>query len=180
VNGDACSTATVSQENGSLTAKTPKGRAFHCGVNLGGEYRIRDIKAVEYSMSSAGVYSNHSGFALSMFSHGSLSFGCGLSILPGGSGCGVSVGSRQVFQTKMFPENVGTKYTFRVEVPDPVKMTFRFLVNGVEIGEYTVPAADAAANADVFFFPMMDVNPVSEPSSVAGTYRLDYLAIEQP
>ena len=180
VNGDACSPATASQENGSLTVKAPKGKAFHCGVNLGGEYRIREIKAVEYSMSSAGVYSNHSGFALSLFSHGSLSFGCGLSILPGGSGCGVSVGSRQVFQTKMFPEKVGTKYTFRVEVPDPVKMTFRFLVNGAEIGDYTVPAADAAANADVFFFPVMDVNPVSEPSSVAGTYRLDYLAIEQP
>ena len=181
INGDACSGATATQENGSLTVKTPKGRAFHCGVNLGGgEYKLSQINAVEYSMSSAGVYSNHSGFALSMFSHGSLSFSCGLSVLPGGSGCGVSVGSRQVFQTTMFPEKVGTKYTFRVEVLDPVKMTLRFIVNGAEIGEYTPSAADAAANRAVNFFPMIDVNPVKQPSSVAGTYSLGYLAIEQP
>jgi hypothetical protein len=80
----------------------------------------------------------------------------------------------------VFQAQSGTKYTFRVEVLDPVNMTFRFLVDGAEIGEYAVPAADAAANKDVSFFPMMSVNAVSDPSSAVGTYSLDYFAIEQP
>jgi hypothetical protein len=181
VNGDACSTATVSQANGSLTVETPKGSAFSCGVNLGDEYRLSGIKAVEFAL-TASASSSIRGFAVSMFSHGSLSFGCGLAMMSAGSGCFVQMGGggNDVFQTKVFQAKAGTKYTFRMEVLDPDKMTFRFLVNGGEIGDYTLLASDAAANNDVNFFAMMGVNPMSDPSAAVGSYSLDYLAIEQP
>jgi hypothetical protein len=181
VQGDACSPATVSQESGSLTVRTPKGSASSCGVNLGGEYKLNQIKAVEFSL-TATTSSSIRGLAVSMFSHGSLSFACGLSAVAGGSGCMVSVGGggNNRFQTKVFQAKSGTPYTFRIEVLDPDKMTFRFLVNGAEIGLYTLPAADAAANMDVNFFAMMAVFPMSDPSAAVGTYSLDYFAIEQP
>ena len=181
VDPNGCSTVTISQENGSLTVETPKELAFHCGVNLGGEYKLSQIKAVEFSV-TASSDSTLRNFGFSMYSHGTLSFGCALEAMGAGSGCTVAVGAADHpgFESKAFQAKSGTKYTFRIEVLDPDKMTLRFLVNGAEIGEYTLAAADAAANRDVTFFGGLGVNPVMAPSTAVGTYSLDYVAIEQP
>jgi hypothetical protein len=81
-------------------------------------------------------------------------------------------------QTKLFAEKTGTSYTFRAGVLDPDKMTFRFLVNGAAIGDCAVSAADLSAYKDVNFFLMAGLNAPTF-TTAAGSYNIDYLAVEQ-
>jgi hypothetical protein len=60
----------------------------------------------------------------------------------------------------------------------PDKMTFRFLVNGAAIGDCAVSAADLSAYKDVNFFLMAGLNAPTF-TTAAGSYNIDYLAVEQ-
>ena len=82
------------------------------------------------------------------------------------------------YYTKSFIEKPGDIYTFRIEVLDPDKMTFRFLSNGDTIGEFTLPPADVPVYKDLNY--NLGGGLVSMTNTTkTGLYFIDYLAIEQ-
>ena len=69
-------------------------------------------------------------------------------------------------------------FKFRIEVLDPDKMMFRFLVNGETIGEFTMPPADVPVYKDLFYHVGGGPVGMSSPTK-ADVFFMDYLAIEQ-
>ena len=87
-------------------------------------------------------------------------------------------GAGPIYHTKPFIEKTGTSYKFRIEIVDPDKMAFRFLVNDEALGEFSMPAADALAYKDLKHFLFGGLNSMGNTTR-PGTYFLDYLAVEQ-
>jgi hypothetical protein len=101
---------------------------------------------------------------------------CGL--MGNQSGCVVKKDQQDIYRTKTFIEKPGDSYTFRIEVLDPDKMTFRFFVNGETIGEFTLPPADVPVYKDLNYSlngGLVGMNNTTK----AGLYFIDYLIIGQ-
>lgn len=177
-----CGDVKVAQGKGSLTFDAPVSTVLQCGVNTGLEYTMSQIKAVEFALSSS-PWASHPQFAVSMGAHGSnhenLFVGCGLSAVRGGSGCFVNNGPGVIYQTRAFNEEPGTSYTFRIEVVDPDKMAFRFLVNGISFGDFALPEADVVADKDLPYFTSGGLNNPGGGATKAGSFNIEYVAIER-
>jgi hypothetical protein len=181
---DWCSNMKVVQEKGSLTFQAPANIKPGCGVSFGFPYNLSQIKAVEFALSSSPETPvNHPSFA-PMLAGGSdngqesIMLICGLGMMGNQYGCVVKKDQQDIYRTETFIEKPGDSYTFRIEVLDPDKMTFRFLSNGDTIGEFTLPPADVPVYKDVncrLNGGLVGMNNTTK----AGLYFIDYLAIEQ-
>jgi TIR domain. len=183
-NPGTCDNMTLAQQKGSLRFDAPANIMPNCGVSLGPEFFLNQIKSVEFALlSSPETSMDHPSFAVSLNPHvttqTNLMVTCGLAAVTGGSGCVVMKGGGILYHTKPFIERTGTIYTFRMEVVDPDKMALRFLVNGEAIGEFTMTPADALAYKDLTYFMFGGLNSLGNTTR-PGTYFLDYLAVEQP
>ena len=183
-NPGTCDNMTLAQQKGSLRFDAPANIMPDCGVSLGPEFFLNQIKSVEFALlSSPETSMDHPSFAVSLNPHvttqTNLMVTCGLAAVTGGSGCVVMKGGGILYHTKPFIERTGTIYTFRMEVVDPDKMALRFLVNGEAIGEFTMTPADALAYKDLTYFMFGGLNSLGNTTR-PGTYFLDYLAVEQP
>jgi hypothetical protein len=183
---DSCSNMKVVQEKGSLTFQAPAHIRPDCYLGMGPLYFLSDITAVEFSIkSSSETPLNHPSFAFMLGTWGdnndpkNLTLICGLNY--NHSGCYVRKDqlAQEIYHTKMFPEKIGESYTFRIEILDPEKMTFRFLANGQAIGEFTLLSDDVAAYKDLAYSVGGGVNDMNNSTITAGTYFVDYIAIEQ-
>jgi hypothetical protein len=182
-NSGSCDNLTLVQQKGSLAFLAPAKISPSCGVSLGSEHLLNQIKSVEFALSSSPETSmDHPSFAVSLNPHvttqSNLMITCGLAAVTGGSGCVVMKGGAILYHTKPFIERTGTAYTFRIEVVDPDNMSFRFVVNAEALGEFTMSPADALAYKDLPYFMMAGVNFLSTTTK-PGSYFVDYLAIEQ-
>lgn len=97
----------------------------------------------------------------------------------GGSGCFVNDGPGVIYQTKKSNEEPGTSYTFRIEVVDPDEMAFRFLANGISFGYFALPEADVLADKDLPYFTSGGLNYPGGGSTRAGSFNIEYVAIER-
>ena len=177
---DRCANLTVAQENGSLIFRAPVNIKPECYMGPGFGYLLSQIKAVEFSVSvSPETSANHPSFAF-MLAGGddqkNIFMICGLN--GSNSGCNVKKEQQDVYNTKPFVDVPGEIYIFRIEVLDPILMSFRFSVNGETTGEYTMLPADAAVYKDLNFHVGGGVVHMDDRTR-AGVYLLDYLAIEQ-
>lgn len=177
---DRCSNLMVAQENGSLTFRAPASIKPECFMGPGFAYLLSQISAVEFSVGvSPETSTNHPSFAF-MLAGGddqkSIFMICGLN--GSNSGCNVKKDQQDVYNTKPFVDKPGESYIFRIEVLDPILMSFRFSVNGETTGEYTMLPADAAVYKDLNFHVGGGVVHMDDRTR-AGVYLLDYLAIEQ-
>lgn len=180
---DWCSNLKVLQEKGSLTIQAPVNIIPGCYVGFGFEYKLSQIKAVEFALSSSPEtpgYQPSIAFMLTGQDNGQkkIMLICGLTAVPSGAGCTVKKDQQDIYYTKSFIEKPGEIYTFRIEVLDPDKMTFRFLSNGDTIGEFTLPPADVPVYKDLNY--NLGGGLVSMGNTTkTGLYFIDYLAIEQ-
>lgn len=94
------------------------------------------------------------------------------------SGCTVKIDQMDVYSSNYFVENLGNNYTFRIEMLDPDLMSFRFLVDGETIGEYTMPSTDISVYKDLMYHVGGGVVGRDDRTR-AGVFLLDYLAVEQ-
>lgn len=178
---DWCSNVKILQENGSLTIDAPAGIRPQCNLGPGTQFPLGQIKAVEYSLSvSPQTPANHPSFAFMLAgqeeANTSIYLICGL--MGNGSGCNVKQDQRDVYRTKSFQDKPGVAYIFRTEVLDAEQMSFRFIVNGETIGEFTVLPADVPIYKDLPF--RVNGGLVhSNDQTKAGLYLMDYLAVEQ-
>lgn len=176
-----CDNMTLAQQKGYLRFDAPANITPNCGMNLGPGFFLNQIKSVEFTLSSSpDTSAEHPSFAFSLNPHSdkNLMVTCGLAAVPGGSGCVVWEGAGPIYHTKPFIEKTGTSYKFRIEIVDPDKMAFRFLVNDEALGEFSMPAADALAYKDLSHFLFGGLNFIGNTTR-PGTYFLDYLAVEQ-
>src|ERR1035437_6700656 len=182
-NPGTCDNMTLAQQKGSLAFLAPAKISPSCGVLLGSEHLLNQIKSVEFALSSSPETSmDHPSFSVSLNPHvttqSNLMITCGLAAVTGGSGCVVMKGGAILYHTKPFIERTGTAYTFRIEVVDPDNMSFRFVVNAEALGEFTMSPADALAYKDLPYFMMAGVN-FPGTTTKPGSYFVDYVAIEQ-
>jgi hypothetical protein len=181
-NPGTCDNMTLAQQKGSLRFDAPADITPSCGMSLGPEFFLSQIKSVEFALlSSPENLASHPSFSVSLTPHSDkhLMVTCGLGAVTNGSGCVVLEDQGPIYQTKPFIEKTGTSYKFRIEIVDPDKMAFRFLVNDEALGEFSMPAADALAYKDLSYFTYGGLNSLSNTTR-PGTYFLDYLAVEQP
>lgn len=181
LNVDWCSNLKVFQEKGFLTFQAPPKIKPGCAMGPGFAYNLSQIKAVEFVLGvSPETPTNHSSFAFMLAgsdnAQKSIFMICGLN--NNRSGCNVKKEQKEVYHTTYFVDKPGNNYTFRIEVIDPVLMSFRFLVDGEAIGEFTMLPADAQLYKD-FSFNVGGGVVSMEDTTRAGVYLMDYLAIEQ-
>jgi hypothetical protein len=181
-NPGTCDNMTLAQQKGYLRFDAPANITPNCAMSLGPkEFFLNQIKSVEFTLSSSPENSaSHTSFAfsLSLNSDKHLEVTCGLGAVTNGSGCVVLEGAGPIYHTKPFIEKTGTSYKFRIEIVDPDKMAFRFLVNDEALGEFSMPAADALAYKDLSYFLFGGLHSMGNETR-SGTYFLDYLAVEQ-
>ena len=144
-------------------------------------YTLNQIKAVEFVLGvSPETPTNHSSFAFMLAgadnAQKSIFMICGLN--NNRSGCDVKKEQKDVYHTTYFVDKPGNNYTFRIEVLDPDLMSFRFIVDGETIGEFTMLPADVPSYKDMNFNVGGGVVGMDDMTR-AGVYLMDYLAIEQ-
>jgi hypothetical protein len=152
---------------------------MHMGPGFG--YMLNQVKAVEFVLGvTSDTPANHSSlaFMLAGSDNAQKSFFmiCGLN--NNMSGCTVKIDQQDVYSSNTFVDNPGNLYTFRIEVLDPDLMSFRFLVDGETIGEYTMLSADVPVYKDLMYHVGGGVVHRDDRTR-AGVYLLDYLAVEQ-
>jgi hypothetical protein len=183
-----CSNLKILQANGSLTFDAPAKTNLKCFVNLNLPYQmiLSDIKAVEFALStSPETPLNYPSFEFMLGGEDnnqkSLYLFCGLNA--NRVHCIVKKEQQDIYTYAYNTKDIigakpGDKFKFRIEVLDPDKMVFRFLVNGETIGEFTMPPADVPAYKDLFYHVGGGPFGMSSPTK-ADVFFMDYLAIEQ-
>jgi len=178
---DWCDNMKVVQENGFMTFQAPAKIKPGCNMGPAFAYSLSQVKAVEFVLGvTSETPANHSSFAFMLAGSNndqkSFFMICGLN--NNTSGCNVKIDQKDVYISNTFVENPGNQYTFRIEVLDPNLMSFRFLVDGETIGEYTMPSADLPVYKDLTYHVGGGVVGRDDMTR-AGVYLLDYLAVEQ-
>jgi hypothetical protein len=178
---DWCDNMKVTQENGFMTFQAPANIKPGCNMGPGFGYMLSQIKAVEFVLGTTPeTPTNHSSFAFMLAgsdnAQKSIFMICGLN--GNRSGCNVKKEQQDVYNTKWFVDKPGNNYTFRIEVIDPDLLSFRFIVDGETIGEYSMQPADAPAYKDLNFNVGGGVVGMDDRTR-ASVYLMDYLAIEQ-
>ena len=178
---DWCSNMRVTQENGSLVFDAPAGIRPQCNMAPNSRFMLGQVKAVEFALSvSPDLMANQPGLAFMLAGQEeadtSIYLICGVSGQQ--SGCDVNKDQKNVYRTNRFAAEPGTSFTFRIEVLDPDRMVFRFVVDGETIGEFTMPPADVPLYKDLSFRVSGGVVGPNDDTQ-AALYLMDYLAVEQ-
>jgi hypothetical protein len=178
---DWCSNIKVTQENGSLVFDAPAGIRPQCNMAPNSQFMLSQVKAVEFALGvSPDMTADQPGMAFIFEGHGDadtmLYLICGVSGQQ--SGCDVGKDQQNVYRTKRFVAEPGTSYVFRIEVLDPDLVSFRFLVDGDPLGEYTMLPADAEVYKNLRYRVSGGVVGPNE-DTMAAQYLMDYLAVEQ-
>jgi hypothetical protein len=180
----ACPDMTVLQENGALVFRTSADILPNCSSGGPGSwYTLGQVKALEFAVSISAdlpVESSSFGFFMNGGSEpgqaGRLALNCSLNGVQ--SGCMVGNESGPLYQTQRFTLIPGETYIFRIEILDPVLMSFRFLANNESIGEFTMDPGDAPLYQGFSYHVAGGLVQMGGRPR-AGEYYLDYLAIEQ-
>ncbi len=142
-----CVGTKVVQIDGSLVFQTEANVIPNCYVSFQHEpYPIEKVKAVEFTLRSSSKNGENIPSFAPIFDtpnpggQNILQLICGIN---GGSNCVVKEPEEIFYQTKTIPMKQGENYTYRIEILDPDKLVIRFIVNGENIGEFTLPPEKA-------------------------------------